>query len=42
MIGLLLCGRTYTSIRNYDDARELATSIAERVGERIADGQRLA
>jgi hypothetical protein len=41
-IGLLLRGGSYGGARNYEDARKLATAIAERAGERIADGQRRA
>jgi hypothetical protein len=41
-IGLLLRGGSYGGARNYEEARKLATVIAERAGERIADGQRRA
>lgn len=41
-IGLLLRGGSCGGARNYEEARKLATSIAERVGERIAEGQRRA
>jgi hypothetical protein len=41
-IGLLLRGGSYGGARNYEEARKIATAIAERAGERIADGQRRA
>lgn len=41
-IGLLLRGGSHGGARGYEEARKLATSIAERAGERIADGQRRA
>lgn len=41
-IGMLLRGGSYGGARSYEEARKLATSIAERAGERIAEGQRRA
>lgn len=41
-IGMLLRGGSFGGARNFEEARKLATAIAERAGERIAEGQRRA